>query len=267
MNRQGRIVVFSPSIISDMGNPQATTVRAMCQAFVDLGHDVTHLEQRGNEPLDALLGSRGYGPMRSFNERYPGIRYRQYDLPRGMERSVWFGREVATADGIVAYPGTPKAVVEEVAAFDIPRRVRFWADSEDHARDLLPLWFEAAVLVNEHSGKRTGTLAVAYDTAFSVPGDVERVTAGSLDHSEWTYIPEILLTDRYQAVERVVMTRHEAWERVLLAAGSGATVDLVDESGLVIEQIQSVPDANNALMRARQLAENMDRILAERMSG
>jgi hypothetical protein len=80
--------------------------------------------------------------MREFNERYPLIRYRQYDLVGGWERVVWFGREIATADVVVAYPGVPDAIVEEVAAITSPRMVAFWPGATGRKRDLLPLWYE-----------------------------------------------------------------------------------------------------------------------------
>ena len=79
-----RVVVFSPSIVSDVDNPQAGDVRALCQALVDLGCDVTHLEVRGNPWLRALLETQGAEPLRTFNRDYPLIRYRMYSLPSGI---------------------------------------------------------------------------------------------------------------------------------------------------------------------------------------
>lgn len=144
MTARLRLVVFSESIISDTTNPWAITVRAICQAFADAGHDVTHLEARGNFALYELLMMHGAEPLRWFNERYPLIRYRQYELASGWERVVWFGREIATADVVVAYPGAPQAIMEEVAAITSPRIVAFWPGATGEEGDLLPLWYAPA---------------------------------------------------------------------------------------------------------------------------
>ena len=269
MTHQLRIVVFSPSIISDIGNPQATTVRAMCQALVERGHDVTHLEERGNPWLDRMLRLRGYAPMRAFNERFPLVRYRQYTIPKGMERSIWFGREVATADALIAYPGSPSEVIEEVAAFDVKRLLRFWSESVDEARELLPLWFEPAVLPHIHESERSGTLAVAYDNAFSTTPDLERLTLGSLSDPDWTFRAEILIPETYSSAKVVQIgpLGNDPFERAraLLPLAYGASVDLVAGNGQITERIESLPDIHNARLRAAKLEEAIDPILHARL--
>src|SRR4029079_13727855 len=185
---QLRLVVFSESIISDIGNPLATTVRAMCQAFADLGHDVTHLEERGNPALTRMLETRGYAPMRAFNERYPLIRYRQYELPAGVERAVWLGREVATIDAIVAYPGTPLEVIDELERRDNPLLVRFRPGAEPGIRELMPLWTQPAVLTRVAPGTRDALTVVAYDDPVAVDRDGwGRISAGLFDVVGWEY--------------------------------------------------------------------------------
>jgi hypothetical protein len=178
-----RLVVFSPSIISDIGNPQATTVRAICQAFVEAGHDVTHLEERGNPHLREMLQLRGYAPLRAFNDRYPLIRYRQYDLTGGWERVVWFGREIGTADSVVAYPGIADAIIQEIAAIESPRIVTFWPGVAGAKRDLLPLWYEPADLPEE-----------ANDIAYDIPADSVGTDARIRTHRLATKINQMLVS-------------------------------------------------------------------------
>ena len=112
--------------------------------MIDLGCDVTHLEERGNPDLKRMLETRGYAPMRAFNLAYPRIRYRQYEVPKGIHRSVWFARELGTADAVVVWPGSPEPVMEELRGFRVPQVVRFWPEGDDlpgvNAR-----WFDPAV--------------------------------------------------------------------------------------------------------------------------
>ena len=270
MSRQLRIVVFSPSIISDIGNPQATTVRAMCQAMVDAGHDVTHLELRGNPWLDHMLRQRGYSPMRAFNERYPLLRYRQYTIPKGMERSIWFGREVATADALIASPGTPDETMEDVRAFDVKRLLRFWPESSDEARDLIPDWFEPAICPVATGSDRTETVSVAYDNEFPSGAGGLKCSVGALDDPEWPYHAEILIPDLY-SVSRLVQIGplgDDPFERAraLLPVAHGATVELVDVTGQAIERIEAIPETNNARLRAIKLTNAIDLILHARLA-
>jgi hypothetical protein len=134
--RNLRIVVFSPSVVSTRDNPGANRVREMCQALIALGCDVTHLEERGNAWYRAMLEAEGAEPLRAFNRDFPLIRYRFYDIPQGIHRSVWFGRELATADLVIVYPDSPEGVVEEVAGFAVPQVVRLWDAPETNIPDL-----------------------------------------------------------------------------------------------------------------------------------
>lgn len=266
MTRQLRLVVFSQSIVSDIGNPQATTVRAMCQAFAEAGHDVTHLEQRGNPALMQMLKTRGYAPMRAFNERYPLIRYRQYDLLAGAERAVWFGREIATADVVVAYPGTPDEVLAELEARDSVSVVRFWPGAVGRMRELLPLWTEPAVLTRSAPSPRDDQLIVAYDNVVAIdrPGWTS-LCVGSAGSSRAPFVPEVLIEDRYQRTRTVAMGAEEDVARALLPVANGASTELMDQSGTTLRRITSVPAANDARRRVQQLVQEIDRLLAERL--
>jgi len=262
---QIRLVVFSESIISDIGNPTATTVRAMCQAFADLGHDVTHLEERGNPALTRMLETRGYAPMRAFNERYPLVRYRQYELPDGAERAVWLGREVATIDVVVAYPGTPLGVIDELDRRDNPQLLRFWPGAEPEIRELLPLWTDPAVLSRPSQGARDEHVVVAYDdTPWKVPLDSLRLSAGTADGFGWSYVPEVLIEDHYQRSIKVTFSESIDVARALLPVANGATTELVDGRGNRVQRFWAIPPMNAAGSRADRLAAEITRIMSER---
>jgi hypothetical protein len=119
-----RFVIFGESIVSDFDNPPAATWRPILQALATAGHDAVFLEQRRNRAMVELLQARGAAPLRAFADQYPEIHYRTYDLPSGAERSVWFGREVATADVVIALDTAPQAIFEELATYDTPRIVK-----------------------------------------------------------------------------------------------------------------------------------------------
>jgi hypothetical protein len=262
---QLRLVVFSESIISDIGNPMATTVRAMCQAFADLGHDVTHLEERGNPALTRMLETRGYAPMRAFNERYPLIRYRQYELPGGVERAVWLGREVATIDAVVAYPGTQLGVIDELDRRDNPLLVRFSPRAEPEIRELMPLWTDPAVLSRPAHGPRDAQIIVAYDNVILAGSpDSVRLSAGTFDEPDWSYVPEVLIEDNYQRSKKVTFEESVDLARALLPVANGATTELVDRRGNRVQLLWAIPPINAAEPRAELLAAELTRTLAER---
>ena len=247
-----RIVAFSPSIISDIGNPQATSVRAMLDAFAALGCDVTHLEERNNSDLRMMLQTRGYRPMRSFNLTYPSIRYRFYDLPEGIHRSVWFSRELGTADAVVVWPGSPEPVLEEVAGFAARQIVRFWPDGTDAHHAAVADWFDPAAfpyLLNE--GPMGPGLAVTWDQAFAVPPGTRLLNAGSEDLDGWEYIPEVELGSVMRGGETVWLSDETAPARIAQTVGRGAHVRLVN--GVDWEdyvEVDDITDRENALGRA-----------------
>ena len=105
-DRPLRFIVFGESLVSDIGNPIATSARSILDALAGAGHEVTFLEERGNDACIRLLKLRGSRALRGFGARFPGIQHRTYDLPRGWERTVWVGREAGTADAVIALPGT-----------------------------------------------------------------------------------------------------------------------------------------------------------------
>lgn len=119
-----RFVWFGESIVSDLGNPAATTSRALLRALGRLGHHAVFLEERGNRPTTELLRTHGAAPLRAFNREFPDIAYRTYDLPAGRERFVWLGRELSVADVVIVQDTTPASVIDVIRQGTAPHVVR-----------------------------------------------------------------------------------------------------------------------------------------------
>jgi hypothetical protein len=267
MNSRLRFVLFSPSIISDIGNPQATSVRALAQALVDLGHDVEHHEPKGNDHLTRMLTSRGYGPMRAFNLAFPNLRYSQYAPSGGTARRVWFSRVIGTADVVLAFPGTDSAVFDEIAELDSDRIVTIWPGSKMLPDDLRAKIDGPMVRPVAGSGERRDHLTVSYDLP------INRVAGTHLEAGQWTtgvatFVPEVDIPARYTSIESVRIRTEEiaglGLARALLPVASGSETILVNKSGAEVDRLTTLPDANNALLIARDLASYVDRELALR---
>jgi hypothetical protein len=263
-----RIVVYSPSIISDIGNPAATTVRAMCQAMIDLGCDVTHLEERGNPDLKRMLETRGYAPMRAFNLAYPRIRYRQYEVPKGIHRSVWFARELGTADAVVVWPGSPDPVMEEVRGFRVPQVVRFWPEGDD-LPGMNAEWFNPAVcplvdLPDRAEGRR---VAVTYgpDVAAGPVEPEARFVLGAADLPGYRYLPEVSLGAAISPGDHVFMPDATEASRLHLPVALGAEVTTVGPSGATaVRVIGRVPEGLDARRRAVKIRAAIEEELVRR---
>jgi hypothetical protein len=246
-----RVVFFGESIVSDWGNPAATTVRAVMRALVKAGHEALFLEERQNRATVELLRARGASAVRAFAERYADLRYRTYDLPRGLERTVWFVRQVATADAVVILDDAPAGVREEAGRLDTPHLTRVSWSAIEAASD--PPWADLRLRPEgagappgtiscgpavEHARPdtdepRSGLLLVAYDDdAAAVAARaklagfaLECLSAGSVTGDGWTFVPEVALPDRYrQALVAVVAGAGDepfAAARLLLPLASG----------------------------------------------
>ena len=169
-----RLVVFGASIVSDWGNPAATSWRALLRALSAAGHDAVFLERRRNDAVVDLLRARGGDAMRAFGRAYPDILNRTYDLPRGSERSVWFGREVSTADAAIVLDDAPAEIFDEIVAYDTPRLVKILARTEkavivpvgeDRFDLILGEGTHPAVEISagKPSAERSGIILVAYE--------------------------------------------------------------------------------------------------------
>ena len=119
-----RFVFFGHSIVSDWENPAALTMRALLRALNQLGYETRFLEERGNRATVELLRARGSAPLREFAREYPDLIYRTYELPKGLERTVWLARELADVDVAVALDNAPRELLEEIARVPLPRLVR-----------------------------------------------------------------------------------------------------------------------------------------------
>ena len=90
---------FDPTIFSDFGD-----ILGDLRALIAAGHEALFLEERRNRPTVELLQARGSSAFRAFGQHYANLPYRTYELPHGLERTVWFVRQVATADAVVLWP-------------------------------------------------------------------------------------------------------------------------------------------------------------------
>jgi hypothetical protein len=263
-----RFVLYSPSIVSEFGNPQATTVRALAAALIDQGHDVAHNELRNNEHVVTLLEARGAEPLRRFNAIYPLLRYGYFEPSAGNLRRVRFSREIGTADAVIAFPDTEEGMMQEVVELDSSRTVGIHPQSEVVLDGPLLDLFDPAVLPEQGASERVGTIAVAYDTPFE-SGSVDRtVVAGAASLPNADPVAEIDLPLIYRTVQAVRMSEADtaglALARALLPVAYGAVTELIDAGGAVLRRIDSVDDRHNARLRAARLAETVQRLLLDR---
>ena len=245
-DRPLRFIVFGESLVSDIGNPIATSARSILDALAGAGHEVTFLEERGNDACIRLLKLRGSRALRGFGARFPGIQHRTYDLPRGWERTVWVGREAGTADAVIALPGTPASLLLEIASLPSRHIVRFIDESFDIEHDGLRLvrakneglesdipFGPAASRLNADHVRSPRLLVVAYDDPGLATRIAERfaaldpllVTTGLVDLPGWEYVPETELPDLYSRHERAIVATDDGtgWAAVrqLLPLASG----------------------------------------------
>lgn len=248
-----RFVAFGGSLASEWDNPSATSTRAVLAELVAAGHEVTFLEQRGNPHVIAMLRGRGSAPFKAFTERYRGIHVRTYDLPSGWERTVWFGREIATADAVIALPGTPDALLSEIGGVASSYLARFIDESfaVDHPgyrlvragavpgpRDLV---LGPAVRLRPGAGERDGRpLAVIYDEAtadFGQYAGYRVVVTASATIEGVEFVPEVELPELYQRHRAAVVVdaSDSVWSkaRQLLPLASGC--ELIDTAGQPVD--------------------------------
>lgn len=239
MSEALRIVVAGPSIMSDWRNPAATTNRAVAEALIELGHEVTYLEPRRSEAMVDLLRARGAGPIRDFAEAYPRLAVRTVELPQPFQAASWAGQFLSTASGAIVLDGCPPVVADGFSQFaqaDLRVFVEREADDESwltlESGNSEPIPYRPAVLEQSWSARRTGLLLVVYDDADlgrSVAdrvGAADLVVSGRADLPGWEFVPEVRLPERYGRVERVLVVDGASTidpARVWLARANGAT--------------------------------------------
>jgi hypothetical protein len=272
-----RFLVLGESIVSDRENPVATSARAILSALAKLGHEVTFLERRGNAAWTGLLRQRGAEPLRAFDRRYPAIRHRTYDLPRGWERTVWFGREAGTCDAIIALPGAPPELIPEIAAMPERKIARFIDHSFaiEHtgfrlvrstvSDDPTAIDFGPAVEPGvAGKGRCPEPLIVAYDNHEAAEALAVRmqtssprlVVTGSAHLPNWRFLPEVELPDLYRQYKLVLVVGvgSSEWSpaRALLARAQGCILLDAEGSDLFPEH-QPVPVQSLASTQAHAL--------------
>ena len=269
-----RLVLFGASVVSDWGNPAATTWRALLRALAAAGHDAVFLEPRHNGPTVGLLRARGASAVRAVADRLPDLRYRTYDLPAGLERSVWFGREVATADAALVADEAPAGLIEELAAYRTPRLVSLVHVSGEPARPLvgrfdlvlaplgtgppgaLPLGpcVMPDPAANATGIGRDGLVVVAYGDAEVARLAAERlaparptlVSAGDVAGSGWAFVPEVELGELYRRSRLAVVVPGDGGPlggaRALLPLANGCpAVALGDPGAPLLGEDAGVP--------------------------
>jgi hypothetical protein len=234
-----RFVFAGTSIVSDWGNPAATTNRAVMTALIELGHEATYLEPRFDAALVGLLKARGSGAMRAFLAAFPKLQYRTVDLPETFQASSWAGQFLATATAAIALLGCPDVMADGFRQFE-DAGVRFLQEEADGSGSVLVeegngrtgLHYQAAVLPRVWDEPRGGTLLVAYDDAELARRVAEvvrpdaRVVSGMALLPDWDWAPEVELPERYGRAARVVVVDGRdsiAPARVWLARANGAT--------------------------------------------
>lgn len=246
-----RFVFFGTSIVSDWHNPAATTVRAVMRALTTAGHQALFLEERRNRATVELLQARGSAPFRAFAERYPDLHHRTYELPEGLERTVWFVRQVSTADAVVLLDGAPAGVFDEAARLEARHLIRItWSARGDDADTtwadlrLMPITSEPPAgviaygpaverLPSDAEVKRSGLVLLAYDDGEAANAAREAlaadtpecISAGAVAGTDWPFVPEIALPERYRRARLAVVAGAGdapfAAARVLLPVASG----------------------------------------------
>jgi hypothetical protein len=257
-----RLVIFGESIVSDWGNPAATSWRALLRVLTAAGHDAFFLERRKNDAVVDLLRARGGDAMRAFGRAYPDVLNRTYDLPRGMERSIWFGREVATADAAIVLDDAPAEIFEEIVAYDTPRLVKVLARTEKATpvpigEDRFDLILGEGILpaVQVRAGlspaERSAVLVVAYHDEALANRVAERlaslhpelITPGRLPEP-WRYVPEVQMPALYHTAKVTVVVGGPRETgiavRALLPAASGSPTIEVMPAGVRADQPDGV---------------------------
>ena len=133
-----RFVFFGHSILSEWENPSAIFSRQLLRALNELGHETRFLEERGNRATVGLLQARGSAPLRDFARDFPDIVYRTYELPKGLERTVWLARELGDVDVAVALDDAPDELLVEFARVPLPRLARVFVRTNNTSPPFTP---------------------------------------------------------------------------------------------------------------------------------
>jgi hypothetical protein len=197
------------------------------RALAAAGHEVLHLEERKNQPTVDLLRARGSSALRAFTERYADLAYRTYELPTGLERTVWFVRQVSTADALIVLDGVPEGISEEAGRVQTRHLTKFrwsrdpevdapWADFElsPNASSSSVEVHPAVQAQSSSTTERSGILLVAYDDQDLADRTQQALialnpiclTVGSVAGDPWSATSEVELPDRYRRTRLAIVT-------------------------------------------------------------
>lgn len=284
-----RFAIFGTSLVSDYGNPLATTIRAIMRALMARGHEVTFLEERRNQPTLALLRDRGAAPLRAFATHAPDLRYRTYQLPAGAELTLWLSRELATVDAVILLEGTPPPISALLSGRPARHLVRIAQMTAQGAllpdpdliiapvgmssdRSAIPLG-PAVLPVPARVASRTGIVLVSYDddrsavyarAALSQETVPLTLAAAGLAHPpNWPFVPEVELQALFATARLAVVTgagaSPYAAARALLPLAAGCPVVVAGEVAVIPhlhEAIASVTPEGLAAAVSALLAAN-----------
>jgi hypothetical protein len=282
-----RFAIFGTSVVSDYGNPLATTVRAIMRALMARGHEVTFLEERRNQPTLALLRDRGAAPLRAFATHAPDLRYRTYQLLAGAELTLWLSRELATVDAVILLEGTPPPICALLSGRPARHLVRIAQMTAQGTllpdpdlviapvgsnSDRLAVPFGPAVLpVPDPAANRAGVVLVSYDddhaavyarAALSQETVPLTLAAAGLAHPpNWPFVPEVEIQAHYRASRLAVVigagASPYAAARALLPLAAGCQVVAVGE-------IAAIPQLHGVItsVAPARLAEAVSALLA-----
>jgi hypothetical protein len=277
-----RFVLLGESLVSDWGNPAATTIRAVMRELDALGHQAMFLEPRGNAPTLGLLRARGGSPLSAFSNQFPELQYRTVEMPAGLEGVIWLAREFGVADAAVVMDTAPDAVfaaipspkpahLVRIAYLTRPDGPRFPAEITLDATDLergVPFGPAVSRHSTPSAETRGGVLLVAYDNQelatrasrglSGVPG--RRVSAGSVEGAGWDFVPEVDLPELYRLTSIAVLAdpfdQPMSLARALLPLAAGClVVTLADRDSIpailgivstTVEQLASIVESAEA---------------------
>ncbi|MEZ4507159.1 MAG: hypothetical protein R2848_15235 [Thermomicrobiales bacterium] len=214
-----RFILAGPSIVSDWKNPSATTNRAVMTALIELGHEATYLEPRFDPALVALLEARGAEPLRPFLAAYPRLRYRTVELPpEPFQAASWAGQFLSTASASVVLAGCPVVIEDGFRQFPgcrcpVPEGAdgRDWLSLDDGDAGPTVTSYRPAVFASKLGYAAIRNCSWPMTMPSSRAGwrtwcsQTRGVVSGSADLSDWEWVSEVDLSERYGKAERVLI--------------------------------------------------------------
>lgn len=124
-----RWVIFTRSVISTVGNPDAHLFRALAAALARRGLDAVCVEERANPAVVALLQQQGARGVDAFRADHPALHYRTVPPRSGLELVEWLGGALATADVALVQHDAPADLVLAVGSLTRPHLQTYLIDS------------------------------------------------------------------------------------------------------------------------------------------